>query len=367
MRFDVDYNKAPLLVIWEVTRACQLACKHCRASAINVRDPNELTLEQGRELLADIAAMGTPLVIFTGGDPLQRDDLEELIVSAKELGLRAGSIPAATEYLTQKRVQSLAAAGLDQMALSLDGPTSEQHDTFRGVEGSFKKVMQGALWAREARLPLQINTVFAAWNFGEFDRIAALVESLGIVFWEVFFLVPTGRGEAMKSCTADQYEVLFGKLHEMSQRVSFIIKVTEAQHYRRYVMQHSVSRTEGEGDQVEAQGAIRSAPKPVNAGKGFCFVDHVGNVCPSGFLPVIAGNVKDSSISDVYRESDIFRELRDYSKLKGKCGRCEFREVCGGSRSRAHAMTGDIHAEEPFCVYEPATTLNIEHPTSNFE
>ena len=182
--FTVNYDESPLLVIWEVTRACQLACKHCRADAINVRHPKELTLEEGKHLLDEIVEMGTPLVVFSGGDPLQRTDLEDLIRYAKSRGLRVGTIPAATDHLTRERVLSLKEAGLDQMALSLDGITAEKHDDFRQVPGSFAKVMQGAAWAHEAGIPLQINTVLAAWNADDFDEMAQMVQDLGVVFWE---------------------------------------------------------------------------------------------------------------------------------------------------------------------------------------
>jgi len=357
----VDFEKAPFLLIWEVTRACALACRHCRASAEDRRDPRELTTEEGFRLLDDTAAMGTPIVILTGGDPLQREDLDDLIRHGKSIGLRMGTIPAETPRLTRDRVFALKAAGLDQMALSLDGSTAAIHDGFRKVEGCFDLAMQAAGWAREAGLPLQINTAFCAWNLADFDAIAALVERLGVVFWEVFFLVPTGRGSELEGCTADQYEALFAKLHALASRVPFVIKITEAPHYRRYVLQQ-----EGAGSSVQAHRGERLlsrpdgprhslglSPMPVNAGKGFCFVDHTGEVQPSGFLTLSAGNIRNAPIAELYRDSDLFRSLRDPSRLKGRCGICEYRDVCGGSRSRAHALTGDPFAEDPCCNYQP--------------
>lgn len=369
----VEFSHAPLLVIWETTRACALACRHCRASAIDERHPGELTTDEGRELLRDIAEMGTPIVVFTGGDPLQREDLDTLIAHGKECGLRVGAIPAATPRLTHERVRALKAAGLDQMALSLDGPNAARHDDFRRVPGSFHKVLRAALWARREGLPLQINTVFGAWNVHEFEEIAALVERLGPVFWEIFFLVPTGRGTELDGCSAGQYEALFARLHALSRRVSYVIKVTEAPHYRRYVEQHGGAPGEtaparghpGRGH--PGGGHPASGPRPagrrggiaftrqgVNAGKGFVFVDHVGDVYPSGFLPIVAENVRRRELSHIYREHPLFLELRDPSLLKGRCGRCEFRDSCGGSRSRAYALTGDYLAEDPCCLYQPA-------------
>ncbi len=356
MRYEIDYNRCPLLLIWEVTRACALACRHCRASAEDIRDPRELTLDEGQRLIDDVKGMGTPLIIFTGGDPLQRTDLEDLIRHAKSVGLRTGAIPAATPRLSRERVFALKDAGLDQMAVSLDASTAKKHDDFRRVEGTFAKAMEGARWAREADLPLQVNTVLGSWNVDDFDEMVALVESLGIVFWEVFFLVPTGRGTELQGVTPAQVEMLFGKLHALAQRVDFIIKVTEGQHLRRFAAQQM------EGGVASGQRGFTGRPparlmmgnQPVNAGRGFCFVDHVGGVFPSGFLPVECGNIRQKPASEIYRESPVFKELRDSTLLKGRCGRCEYRDLCsGGSRARAFAVHGDYLAEDPLCGYQP--------------
>lgn len=351
MKFDVDFAQAPLLLIWEITRSCELSCKHCRAEAINKRDPRELSLDEGKSLIDDVAGMGTPLLIFTGGDPLQRDDLEELIVYAKSRQLRVGTIPATTARLTRERIASLKTAGVDQMALSLDGPDAQTHDAFRRVDGSFAKAMQGAAWARDLNVPLQVNTVFGAWNFDQYERMVALVESLGIVFWEVFFLVPTGRGVDLESCTAAQFEHLFEQLHALSRRADFIVKLTEGQHFRRYAAEAARVNPSSMGGRGHPMGASSEKPA-VNAGKGFCFVDHVGNVSPSGFLPLVCGNVREASVIDIYRSHPDFLALRDDTRLKGKCARCRYRRICGGgSRARAYAMTGDYLAPEPYCAY----------------
>lgn len=355
----LDFNHAPLLVIWEVTRACALCCRHCRADAIDQRDPGELSLEEGCRLLDRIKAMGTPIVVFTGGDPLQRDDLEELIRYGKKLDLRIGTIPAGTPRLTRERMAGLKQAGVDQVAFSIDGPDAASHDDFRQVPGSFDLTLQGARWAREEDIPLQVNTVFSKWNVPHFDRLAELVTELGIVFWEVFFLVPTGRGSVVEGCDAGEYEALFAKLYALSKTAPFTVKITEAQHYRRFVMEQEGRpppvATDDRARLSAGRGhpaAIGTSSKVVNAGNGFCFVDHVGDVYPSGFLPTIAGNVRNDDIATVYREHADFLLLRDFSKLQGKCGRCEYRDVCGGSRSRAYAVHGDMMAEEPFCILE---------------
>ncbi|HMP74023.1 MAG TPA: radical SAM protein [Kiritimatiellia bacterium] len=351
MKRDIDFNQAPLLLIWEITRSCELACRHCRASAENRRDPRELSTEQGYRLIDDVAKMGTPLIIFTGGDPLQREDLEDLIRYAKGAGLRVGTIPATTPRLTRERLVSLQKAGVDQVAFSIDGATEAEHDDFRRVPGSFALAMQGAAWARELGLPLQANTVFGSWNVHRFDALAELVASLGVVFWEVFLLVPTGRGSELQGCSAEQVEDLFAKIHAFSKAggSKFIIKITEGQHYRRYVAQHAGPPTPGRRPDFVSV-------KAVHAGNGFCFVDHVGNICPSGFLPIECGNVREVSVIDVYRNHPVFRQLKDASLLQGRCGVCEFQPVCGGgSRARAYAVTGQLFAEDPACSYEPAS------------
>jgi len=360
--FQVDFKQAPLLVIWEITRACALACQHCRASAIDRRDPGELSLEEGKRLLEEVRDMGTPIVVFTGGDPLQRDDLEQLIAHGKSLGLRIGTIPAGTPRLSRERLERIKASGVDQVAFSIDAPNAEDHDTFRQVPGSFDLTMQGARQARELDIPLQINTVFHKGNQHQAQEIAALVAELGTVFWEVFFLVPTGRGSQLQNCSAEEMESVFAKLHRISREAPFVVKVTEAQHYRRYILQMERQSEEAKTQrgtlrEIHAPSkphphAIGRSSKVVNAGNGFCFIDHTGNICPSGFLSEIRGNVRTNRLRDVYREDELFQSLRDPMQLKGKCGRCEFKTVCGGSRSRAWAVHGDPLEEEPFCVLE---------------
>jgi radical SAM protein len=353
MNFRVDFNQAPVLLIWEITRSCSLTCQHCRASAIDWRDPRELNLEEGRTLIDDVAAMGTPLIVFTGGDPLQRADLEDLIRHAKMRRLKVGTIPAATPRLTRERIFSLRDAGADQLAVSVDAENAAKHDAFRGVPGTFAKVIEAAGWIHEAGVALQANTVFGAWNADDFDAMAELIERLGVVFWEVFFLVPTGRGAALQGCSPEQFEHLFEKLYQLTRRGSCVIKVTEGQHLRRFIAEREASEP---AEAARARARLMLAGRPVNAGNGFCFVDHLGNVCPSGFLPLDCGNVRDQSVTEIYRNHSIFRELRQTHLLKGKCGVCGYRDACsGGSRARAYALTGDYLAEEPFCLHQPGT------------
>ncbi len=344
------FDQAPFLAIWEVTRACALVCHHCRAAAEDRRDPRELSTEEGRSLIAAIADMGTRVVIFTGGDPLQRDDLELLIRHAKGLGLRVGTIPAETPRLTGDRIQSIAEAGVDQIALSLDGSRPEIHDGLRGVPGCFDLAMRAVAWAHDLGLPVQINTVVCARTYDDLPEIARLVRDLGAVFWEVFLLVPTGRGAQLEGLTAHQVEEMFAFLYAQSMSAPFLIKITEAPHYRRYIRQHPTPASTSPRPHGSRVGL---SPWPVNAGKGFCFIDHVGEVYPSGFLPISAGNVRTTPLATIYRNSELFRSLRDPNRLRGRCGRCEFRNECGGSRSRAYALTGDVFAEDPWCAYDP--------------
>ena len=369
-----DFSSAPFILIWEVTRACALACKHCRAAAIDVRDPLELSTAEGLELLDDVAAMETPLVVLTGGDPLQRDDLEDLVRAGVARGLRMATIPAATPRLTRERLVSLKEAGVSQLAFSLDAPDAATHDAFRGVEGSFERTMFGARTTREIGVPLQINTVFGPWNIDRVDEVAAMVEQLGVSFWEVFVLVPVGRGTEAGELSPAQCEGLFAQLYAVANRVPFILKVAEAPHYRRYVIEQLLKEQAATAPERAAYllerpaspgEGIGNSPRAVNAGRGFCFVDHHGDVHPSGFLPKPVGNVRDTSVSTLYREAPLFRQLRDPDALVGRCGRCEFRRVCGGSRSRAFALTGSPVATDPWCDYPPgqvpeALVLRVE-------
>ncbi|MDA2939066.1 TIGR04053 family radical SAM/SPASM domain-containing protein [Acidobacteria bacterium AH-259-A15] len=366
----IDFDQTPFVAIWETTRACDLACRHCRAEAISNPLPGELATREGFRLLEDLAAMGTPICVLSGGDPAKRSDLCHLVCHGSRLGMRMATIPAATPLLTRSLVKRLKDAGLAQMALSLDGPTPEIHDTFRGVPGAFNIALQGARYAGEVELPLQINTTFSAYNWEHFEAMAELVRRLEVVFWEVFFLVPMGRGSQLGQMTAQQFEILFAKLASFAHSVDFIVKATEAPHYRRYLMQHhnqsadSTSSTCPPGSlshhlpphmtrDFGPGGSIGLAPKGVNSGNGHLFIDYQGDIYPSGFLPVSCGNVRRDSIAQVYRFHPIFRELRTPDLLKGKCGICEFRRICGGSRARAFAMTGDYLEEEPFCLYQP--------------
>jgi radical SAM protein len=362
MNIRMNFDERPFIVIWETTQACDLACVHCRACAQPFRNAQELTTAEAKRMIDEIAAMQAPLFVMTGGDPLKRPDIYELVAYAGEKGIRPSLTPSATPLLTRDAIIKLKEAGLARLAISLDGPTAAIHDAFRKVPGSYQWTLDAVQYAREIGLPVQINTTITRHNLQYLDQTIALLESLDIVLWSVFFLVPMGRGQTIGLISAEEFEQVFAKLYETSKRVLFDIKSTEAQHYRRFLLQR---RTEARRQLsappirmphfigVSSADGIGRAPKGINDGKGFVFVSHMGDVYPSGFLPVSAGNVRKESLSDLYRNSPLFTALRDTANLEGKCGRCEFREICGGSRARAFAVTGDMFAEEPCCVYEP--------------
>ena len=349
-----NFDEAPFLVIWELTQACDLACVHCRACAIANRNPNELTTAEGFRLLEEIRSFGDPLMVFTGGDPLKRDDVFELLKKSTSLGLRTTITPSATPLLTQAAIDEFQRCGVARMAISLDGPDAASHDGFRRVDGSFERSLAALRYARGRGLQTQINTTVTRHNVARLSEIARLVEEAGASLWSVFFLVATGRASASHDLTAEEYEEVFGFLYELSKSAPFDIKTTEAQHYRRYVAQRR--KQEGRtGARAEAPSVIQRQAG-INDGKGFVFVSHTGEIYPSGFLPISAGNVRRDSLSEVYRHSPLFRTLRDADNLHGKCGQCEYRNLCGGSRSRSYALTGDFLAEDPRCVYLPKGT-----------
>jgi radical SAM protein len=353
----IDFNKQPFIAIWEVTQACDLACVHCRASAQPERHPMELTTTEGKRLIDQIADLQVPVFVLTGGDPIKRPDLCELIAHASSADVRVSLTPSATPLLTREIVARLKEAGLARLAVSLDGASTETHDAFRGMSGSFARTLDAIRWANEIGLPVQINTTFSRRNIAEIDDLVSLMKSLKITLWSVFFLVPTGRGKLNDLLDAEEFEQVFAKIYSLFQTASFDIKTTEAQHYRRYVLQQrAAERKTGSATlimQERSEDSIGRAPRGLNDGKGFAFISHTGEVFPSEFLPISAGNIRQQPLSEIYRESALFRSLRDTSKLEGKCGSCEFKEICGGSRSRAYALTGNPNSEEPCCAYIP--------------
>lgn len=331
----------PRIVIWEVTQACALACVHCRAEARPRRDPRELSTDEGFRLIDEVATFPKALLVLTGGDPMERPDLLELVEHAVRKGIRTALSPSATDKVTLERLQALKNVGLHRVAVSLDGADAATHDAFRGVPGSFQRTMDIAEDLRRIGLPLQIGTTITRRNADQLEALADHVGRLGAVLWSVFFLVPTGRANPDLMLDAAQCEAVLHRLYDISRRVRFAIKTTEAPHYRRVVLQRSAPH--------------RPSLSNINDAKGFVFVSHRGEVYPSGFLPLSAGNIHATPLGTIYRESELFKALRNADELKGKCGRCDYRELCGGSRARAYGVTADPLAEDPLCVYEPAS------------
>ncbi|MBI4492843.1 MAG: TIGR04053 family radical SAM/SPASM domain-containing protein [Chloroflexi bacterium] len=367
--FTVDFDQTPYVVAWETTRACALACRHCRAAAIPRRDPHELTTAEGQRLIDDVVRLGRPILILTGGDPFMRRDLPDLARYAVASGLRVGLSPSATALATRQRLDVLREIGISMVHVSVDG-LEATHDAFRGVAGSFARALGIMRDTRSLGLPLQIGTTVTRQTVRDLPGLAALLQEFDIQVWNVFFLVPTGRGQREDMLDALEIEVVLQWLWSLSKRVPFRVRTTAAQHYRRVVIQRErqarglppdLPSNEVRWEATGAGYAFRDGQAPqqqgVNDGKGFAFVSHVGEVYPSGFLQMPAGNVRETSLVDLYRQHPLFRTLRDAAQLQGKCGACSFRAVCGGSRARAWALTGDPLASDPTCAYEPGQGL----------
>jgi len=367
---NVDFGLTPFTVAWEITRACALACVHCRAEAQPKRDPHELTTDEGFRLIDQLVAIGSPILILTGGDPLMHPDLLDLIRYASQKGLRVALSPTATALATRERLQAARDAGVARMQISLDGSNPDIQDTFRGRKGSFQRTTEILEMIQDLGVSLQVGTTVSRFNLDDLDRIATLVTRYGAVMWSLFFLVPTGRGRTEDMISPEEHESVFNWLYDLSRSAPFDVRTTAAQHYRRVVIQRrrqEAATNAGAGNGLTVTGAgysfadgLGQSGKGVNDGNGFAFVSHIGDVCPSGFLPISAGNVREHSFVEIYRHSQLFQELRDYSLLKGKCGLCDFREVCSGSRARAFAVTGDYLESDPYCAYMPSAARQAQ-------
>ncbi len=350
-----DFGLSPLMFYYEVTRACDLVCKHCRASAQEQRDPNELTTDQSQALIEQIASFPRkPMLVLTGGDPLKRADLFDLIRYAVGRGLQVALTPSATPLATFEAFERARAAGVRRLGISLDGADAATHDAFRGWQGSFERTLRMLEDARKLDLGVQVNTTITRRNVGQIDAIADLLATYGIAMWAVFFLVPVGRGVEEERIAPEEYESVFAQLWRHSQRQPYAVKTTEAPHYRRFVLQQGgdpLAGPAGAGDAAQHRG--HRAPLGVGDGKGIMFVSHTGEIFPAGFLPLRCGQFPGDSVVEVYQSHPTFRALRDPDRFKGRCGVCEYRHVCGGSRARAYAVTGDFLESEPDCVFIP--------------
>jgi radical SAM protein with 4Fe4S-binding SPASM domain len=351
-----DVDDRPFIVIWESTQACPLACRHCRAFAQPLRDPNELTTVEATTLMEQVASFGhpAPLFIITGGDPFSRPDLYDLVRAGAAAGLGVAVSPSATPTLTRENLAAL-------------------HDSFRGVEGVFDRTIQGWKDARDVGLRVQINTTVTRSNLSDLPSIVRIVHELGAMTWSAFMLVPVGRGLDLGQLTAEEVEDVMNFVYDAGTLIP--AKTTEGHHFRRVMLQRRTLEELGV-DHVSVLGLgplyqqlraelelitageairVRRPPLDINAGRGFVFISHTGEVFPSGFMPISAGNVRDKSLIEIYRTDELLTGLRDPDLLGGKCGQCEYRSLCGGSRSRAYGLTGDAYAAEPWCSYEPGS------------
>jgi len=364
-------GQRPFIVIWEMTRACDLACKHCRAEAQPLHNLLELSTREARSLIDEIASFGPPppLFVMTGGDPMKRPDLTELVAYAAGRHLPVAFSPSATPLLTPGVITELKSAGLKALSLSIDGSCPEIHDAFRGIDGVFERTMTAWETARELGIKVQINTTVSRLNLFDLPRMAHLVRERGATLWSGFMLVPVGRGAALEQISADECEDVMNFLYDVGNAIP--TKTTEGHHFRRVVLERTILERRG----IAPEGAIRlgptyrklraalepwpvrgqerRSPMDINAGRGFVFISHVGTVHPSGFMPIPAGNIRAQTLADIYRESPLFNDLRDTARLTGRCGVCEFAAVCGGSRSRAFATSEDPLGDDPLCAYTP--------------
>jgi len=347
-----DYSRTPLNIYWEMTQACALACRHCRAEAVPSAHALELTFEEGVGFLNQIPDFGEPLphLILTGGDPLMRVDLYDLIDAARGLGVGVSVTPAATAALTREKLAELRAHGVEGLGLSLDGSTAERHDSIRGVGGTFDRTMQAMRWAQELSIPLQVNTLASAETAADISAIYELLKPLGVARWSLFFLISVGRGKVLQPLSPEGGEELMNWVYDTSRAAPFVVATTEAPAYRRVALERM--RSEGmPGEQIKRSPAYRGFG--IRDGHGVIFVSNTGEICPAGFLPRAAGNVRTDRIADVYRHAPLFQSLHDPAQFEGRCGACEYHTLCGGSRARAFEATGSPLASDPFCTYEP--------------
>ena len=339
------------LVAWETTRRCNLKCKHCRAGAEDHYYENELDTKAAFKLLEQIAEVGKPIIILTGGEPLLREDIFDIAAYGTKLGLRMVMAPNGT-LITPESAKKMKESGIKRISISLDGSTPEAHDTFRGLENAFENSLRGIQIAKDAGIPFQINTTITKTNLEQIPKILALAESLGAVAHHIFLLVPTGRGKYIvdSAINAREYEETLNWFYDQKDKTSLQLKATCAPHYYRILRQRA--REDGKKVTFESHG-LDAVTRGCLAGTGFCFISHVGRVQTCGFLDVDCGDITKQTFKDVWDNSSVFNKLRDFKNLESKCGICEFKGVCGGCRARAYEATGNYLEEEPLCSYLP--------------
>ncbi len=350
------------LIAWEVTRSCNLACKHCRAEAHMDPYPGEFSTQEAKALIDTFPDVGNPIIIFTGGEPMMRADLYELIAYATEKGLRCVLSPNGT-LITPENAQSIKQCGVQRCSISLDGHNAEKHDAFRMVPGAFDASMRGIQYLKNEGVEFQINTTVSKSNLHDFKKIFQLCEELGAAAWHIFLLVPMGRASeiADQSISAEEYEEVLNWFYDFRKTTSMHLKATCAPHYYRIMRQ----RAHGDGITVTPDTfGMDAMTRGCLGGTGFCFISYEGQVQPCGYLTLDCGNVRETPFPEIWKNTKIFQQFRTQSEYKGKCGTCEYHKVCGGCRARAWSMDGDHMGEEPLCTYKPKKLSKMEHTTS---
>ncbi len=347
----VKNTNAIRLVAWETTRRCNLSCVHCRASAEDHFYKNELDTKAAFKLLDEIRETGQPIIILTGGEPLLRNDIFDIADYGTKIGLRMVMAPNGT-LITKENALRMKESGIKRISISLDGATKESHDRFRGVDGAYEGSLNGISLAKEAGLEFQINTTITKTNLDEIPKILSLAEELGAAAHHIFLLVPTGRGKYIvdQEIDAIEYEKTLNWFYDQRDKTQLQLKATCAPHYYRILRQRT--REEGRTVTFESHG-LDAVTRGCLAGTGFCFISHIGEVQTCGFLDVKCGDITRSTFKEVWENSEVFANLRNFDDLDGKCGICEYRKVCGGCRARAYESTGSYMAEEPLCTYVP--------------
>ncbi len=346
-----DGSPACRLIAWEVTRSCNLACKHCRAEAHPEPYPGELDTREAKALIDTFPRVGNPIIIFTGGDPMMRPDLYELIAHASARGLHCALSPSGT-LVTPETAEKIRDSGVQRCSLSLDGPDAASHDAFRGVPGAFASVMNAIACLKAAGVPFQINTTVTRDNLHSFKQIFELCERLGAAAWHIFLLVPMGRAAELADqvISAEEYEATLHWFYDFRKSTSMHLKATCAPHYYRIMRQ----RARAEGLPVSADTfGMDAMTRGCLGGTGFCFISHVGQLQPCGYLTLDCGNIRTIPFPDLWRTTPMFQQFRNKAAYTGKCGKCAYHHVCGGCRARAWSMDGDPMGEEPLCLYQP--------------
>lgn len=344
------FQPRPLQVTWEMTSACDWKSAPVRGLPRAARNQTQFSTAEAFHLIEQVAEMHVPLLTLTGGDPLLRPDLFPVIEFAAARSVRTSLTMLPTPMLTADVIGELKTSGLMRVGFWLHGSTPGLHDAYWRVPGSQRRTLELVATCHEVQLPVQVNTIISRGNLHDVEPMIELLTRLDVALWNVIFFVPKSRDQAGEMLSAEEHEEVFAKLYAASRQVHFQIKTTEAQHYQRYLLQQRARESRVRMTEADV---ITCAPKGINDGKGFVFINPEGDVYPSRYLPIAAGNVTNQPLSDVYCNSKLFCSLRDSSKLKGKCGRCSIRNVCGGSRARAYAVTGDLFAAEPCCAHEP--------------